>query len=134
MIKMKMSSGNTVVDPTAQAIRYALFDDPAAWSQAPDVLLNFTAIDKKSSLLIAYAPGQGYYVQYDAGGLWVLVHHPTSIAKDVVEIDQDYQVSAGLLCDKDLTWAAVEWFINSGQMCPSLNWVSDHDLPEGVVF
>jgi len=135
MINYKTSSGSgTVSDPTPEFVKRSLFEDPDAWSQTPDVLFNYSDVDRNSKLLIAYAPEEGYYTQFIDGSLWILVSDPNNIDKEVVEVDQDYEVSKGLLCDQDATWRAVEWFLQKGDKCPDLIWISDHKLPNGVVF
>lgn len=134
MISYKSSSGGTISDPTPEFVRNSLFNDSAAWSQTPDALLTYSTDGRNSKLLIAYAPDQGYYVQYIDGSLWILVSDPADIDKEIVEIDQDYEVSKGLLCDQDTTWRAAEWFLRTGKRCPDVKWVSDHKLPNGVVF
>jgi hypothetical protein len=135
VINFKMSSGGTVSNPTPEFVRHSLFDDPAAWSSTPDVLLTSSIDGRSRKLLIAYAPKLGYYIQYiDGRSLWILVPSPADIEKQVVEIDEDYQVAKGLLCDQDTAWSAVRWFLEKDDKCPSLNWLSDHKLPNGVVF
>ena len=136
MVVINTSSVKQLVDPPIEQVYFLLFEDPKAWEFTPDASIKYSKDDKKHSLLIAHASDTEYYVQFleNLSSLWILVLDQTNLDPRVVEIDQDYCVSAGLLCDMPLAWKAIEWFCKYGTRCPSLNWMSDHEMPPNVRF
>jgi hypothetical protein len=134
----KSSGGRPLVNPSLERINYWLFKNPKRWSAKPDAGIVFVFPDSSTSnLLIAYGEEKGYYVSLDQNHQkkWILFNGMTEIKdlnKKHVKIDQDYYVSEGLLCDGEMMWEAVKYFVETGQKCPALTWVSDFDLPEGA--
>ncbi|MCA8991241.1 MAG: hypothetical protein KDA88_04640 [Planctomycetaceae bacterium] len=135
-ITLKSSTGQLIDAPSCEAVQYSLFDDPDAWTSSPDATITRIADGDRSTLLIAFAPGRGYYVHLldKMRRVWLLTEDRFSIEPEVVEIDDDYWVSVGLLCTRTSVEEAVQWFLESGTRSPNLKWVSDNDLPENVVF
>jgi len=136
-VKLKSSSGLVADEATVDVVVRSLFTDPAAWTKTPDASIIYSLPDgSKATMLVAYASDRGYYVHLLDGNrkIWILIETPTSINPEAVEIDEDYSVSAGLLCDQAIAMKAVEWFVKNGEKDPDLNWISDRDLPPDVAF
>jgi hypothetical protein len=136
MILLHSSSGKKVQNPTLEEMRFCLFDDPAAWTVTPDCSIDNSDGETPCSLLITYHPKKGYYVRFvdESEGLWVLVCERMQLGHETVKIDDCLFVSKGFVCDKQGTWTAVEWFCKNGSRCPSLDWLSDKDMPPGASF
>ncbi len=116
-----------------------LFEDSERFKRKPDLAIRSTLNGQRNTIIIANAGEKGYKVTFDQNleGMWILVMDRTQIPnlkRDTVEIDEDYLVSEGLLCDEATTWLAVQCFLKTGAMCPAVDWVRDFDLPEGATF
>jgi len=135
-IHIKSSTGQVIDNPGVDVVVYSLFDDPSAWTRTPDATITHTENGTPSSLIVAYAEGIGYYVHLldKSRRIWLLVENPVNISPEVVEIDEDYSISAGLLCKRSIAEDAVRWFVTHGDKAPNLKWLSDFDLPDNVAF
>jgi hypothetical protein len=135
LIIVNTSTARDFPEASLERIVYMLFEDPNAFRYKPDASIRRNGENGLvESLNIANAKDgyRVYYLDY-ARGVWIVVGDRNRL-NESVEISDDYFVSVGFIVPKAAARDAVEWFVTRGGMCQSLDWLSDHDMPENACF